>query len=58
MIELPVPVSWAAGTGASLSEETGVESAKREPSSGWAMAGIESAIEAARQYIMMRNPVA
>jgi LuxR family maltose regulon positive regulatory protein len=54
VIELPVPATWAAGTGASLSSITKVQSAKGDTSQGWAMAGIETAVEAARRYIIKR----
>src|SRR5205814_1063644 len=54
MIELPVPAASAVGTGTSLSAETAVQSVQRESSPELAMAGIETAVEAARRYIIKR----
>ncbi len=54
MIDIPVPAAVATGTGTSLSPDTEVESAKRDTSPGWAMAGIETAVETARRYIIKR----
>ena len=53
MMKLPVSVAWAAGTGASLSNRVAVQSAERDMSPE-AMAGIETAVEAARRYIIKR----
>jgi LuxR family maltose regulon positive regulatory protein len=47
-------MTWATGTGTSLLPHTEVKSAKGETSQGWTMAGIESAVEAARRYIIKR----
>ncbi len=54
MIEVPVPMTWAMGAGTSFSSLTEVKSAKGDTSLGWAMAGIETAVEAARRYIIKR----
>jgi DNA-binding CsgD family transcriptional regulator len=54
VIELPVPVTWVMGTGASHSAPATVQSAKRDMSPGWAMAGVEIAVETARRYIIKR----
>lgn len=54
MRELPVPAAWAAGTGASLARPSGVQSAEPDNSPGSTMAGIETAVEAARRYIIKR----
>jgi DNA-binding CsgD family transcriptional regulator len=54
MTELSVPVAWAAGTGASLLHSSEVESSKRDKFPGWAMAGVETAVETARRYIIKR----
>jgi hypothetical protein len=54
MMKLPVSVAWAADTGAPLSRPVGVESAEPGEHPGSAMAGIESAVEAARRYIIKR----
>ena len=55
-MEFPAPATWVAGAGASASPAlaTGVESPKRAMSRERAMAGIESAVEAARRYIIKR----
>src|SRR5439155_7069466 len=52
--ELPVPAASAVGTGTSLSAETAVQSVQRESFPELAMAGIETAVEAARRYIIKR----
>jgi LuxR family maltose regulon positive regulatory protein len=54
MMELPVRAAWAARTGASLSRPPGVQSPERDTSRELAMAGIETAVEAARRYIIKR----
>jgi LuxR family maltose regulon positive regulatory protein len=54
MMELPVRVAWAARTGASLSSPAGVQSPERDLTREQAMAGIETAVEAARRYIIKR----
>jgi LuxR family transcriptional regulator, maltose regulon positive regulatory protein len=54
VIAHPAPAAWAAGAGTSLSSESAVQSAKRDTSPGWGMAGIETAVEAARRYIIKR----
>ena len=54
MIELPVPVAWATGTGALRDDKSALQSAKGDISREQAMAGIESAAEAARRYIIKR----
>jgi LuxR family maltose regulon positive regulatory protein len=53
MMKLPVSVAWAADTGASLSNRVAVQSAERDRLPE-AMAGIETAVEAARRYIIKR----
>ncbi len=53
-MELPVRAAWAARTGASLSPPAGVQSPERDASRELAMAGIETAVEAARRYIIKR----
>src|SRR4051812_13753199 len=54
LIELPASAAWAADAGASISRPRGVQSAKADVSPGWGMAGIETAVEAARRYIIKR----
>jgi len=54
MMELPVPAAWAAGTGASLSALEGVQSPERDVSREPTMVGLETAVEAARRYIIKR----
>ena len=54
MIELPASAAWAADAGASTSRRNGVQSARGDASPGWALAGIETAVEAARRYIIKR----
>ena len=54
MIELPASAAWAADAGASSSRRNGVQSARGAASPGWALAGIETAVEAARRYIIKR----
>jgi ATP/maltotriose-dependent transcriptional regulator MalT len=54
MMELPARVAWAARTGASLSSPAGVQSPERDLTREQAMAGIETAVEAARRYIIKR----
>ncbi len=54
MIEVPVPTTWAVGAGTSLSSQSELKSAAGETSQGWAMAGIDTAVEAARRYIIKR----
>jgi LuxR family maltose regulon positive regulatory protein len=54
MIELPAPAAWAVGAGTSLCSETELQSAKPDMSRGLAMAGIETAVETARRYIIKR----
>jgi hypothetical protein len=49
MMELPVPAALAADTGASLLPRDLVQSPERETAREPAMAGIESAVEAARR---------
>jgi DNA-binding CsgD family transcriptional regulator len=49
-----MPAAWAAGMGASLSALTVVDSPQRETAPGWEMAGIETAVETARRYIIKR----
>ena len=53
MRELPVPAAWAAGTGTSFACRRGVQSAEPDEVRV-TMAGIESAVEAARRYIIKR----
>src|SRR6185312_17320937 len=54
-MKLPVSAAWAAAdTGTSLSEQGGVQSSERGMSPESAMAGIETAVEAARRYIIKR----
>ena len=53
MRELPVPAAWAAGTGTSLPGSIGVQSAEPDQVRV-TMAGIETAVEAARRYIIKR----
>jgi DNA-binding CsgD family transcriptional regulator len=47
-------VAWAAGTGTSHPRSTRVQSAKGDASPRWAMAGIDTAVETARRYIIKR----
>jgi LuxR family transcriptional regulator, maltose regulon positive regulatory protein len=54
VIEVPVPVTWATGAGTSPPSLTEVESTRGDTPLGWAMAGIETAVEAARRYIIKR----
>ncbi len=55
MMKLPVSMALAAtDTGTSLSDREGVQSAGRGTSCEPAMAGIETAVEAARRYIIKR----
>ncbi len=54
MMELPVRAAWAARTGASLSSRQGVQSPRPDVSREPAMVAMESAVEAARRYIIKR----
>ena len=54
MMKLPVSVAWAADTGTSLSGRVAVQSAVREMSPEPVMVVIETAVEAARRYIIKR----
>ena len=54
MMKLPVSVAWAADTGSSLSNRGAVQSAVREMSPEPVMVVIETAVEAARRYIIKR----
>src|SRR4029077_7578971 len=52
--KLPVSVAWAADTGTSLSGRVAVQSAVREMSPEPVRVVIETAVEAARRYIIKR----
>jgi DNA-binding CsgD family transcriptional regulator/tetratricopeptide (TPR) repeat protein len=54
MMEIPVRAAWVARTGASLSPRPGVQSPERDTSRERTMAGAETAVEAARRYIIKR----
>src|SRR6185437_9488321 len=54
VMEFPVPAALVAGTGTSSTLTTGVQSPERAMFRERAMAGIESAVEAARRYIIKR----
>jgi LuxR family maltose regulon positive regulatory protein len=54
VIEVPVPANWAAGTGTSYLSLPEVKLSKGESAQGWAMATIETVVEAAGRYIIKR----
>lgn len=54
MIEIPVPVAWAAGAGSSHSSQIALPSSEREAPPAWAMGETEQALETARRYIIKR----